>query len=622
MSDLEVLLKLKSDSSQMQGDVRTARSVYTSELGQLVTSSNAAFRQIENAAASHFGLAGRVALTFARSFTGATQAATDETKKLSQASSVFESTLVKAFSGGSREAKELGQTFERLGVSVEKGLRAPEQAFATFLKSFRAFPNEVDRAALGVEVFGGKITQLLPALEGTATQVAATAGGFGAIAGPVGIAAAAVAAITAATIGAASAIFSLTEKTATYGDEIFRAHQRTQLSTESLSALRLVSSENKVGFDQTTSAIDRYLKNVDEARLGNQKLAHQLSDLGVNVEQAARNPQEAIKQLLRAWSELGPTTDRNDAAIKLLGKSGDQLIPVLDSLQGSLDGAQKKAKDLGQLWSADEAARSHEFVVALKDLEATATGLGATIGKKVVPEIIRDIKDLSKWLESNRESWEAWGVTVRRVALGVRVEFGFVRDLLTGDFLNIGTNITNQIAISEAIANTKARPADLGNVRGGTRALTKDDSKERAKAEKEALKEAEDLAHARLNVLEVATREAERLYREESDALKREFEARRISLQSYLAQEEESARRARDAKLAELAEERNVIEQTIVKATERQKRLADIAAKEQAARAEYNKKLLDDEATAQRKEHDAFDEHRKDLLDLADARDR
>jgi hypothetical protein len=619
MSDLEVLLKLKSDSSQMQGDVKTARSVYTSELGQLVTSSNAAFRQIENAAASHFGVAGRVALAFTRSFTSATQAAQDETKKLSQASGAFESALVKAFSGGSREAKELGQTFERLGVSVEKGLRAPEQAFAAFLKAFRAIPNEVDRAALGVEVFGSKITQLLPALEGTATQSTAAAGGFAAMAGPVGIAVAAVAAITAATIGAASAIFSLTEKTATYGDEIYRAHQRTQLSTESLSALRLVSSENKVGFDQTTSAIDRYLKNVDEARLGNQKLAHELSDLGINVEQAARNPQEAIKQLLRAWSELGPTTDRNDDAIKLLGKSGDQLIPVLDSLQGSLDGAQKKAKTLGQLWSAEEAAQSHEFVVALKDLEAAASGLGATIGKKVVPDIIRDIKDLSRWLESNRERWEAWGATVRRVALGARMWFGMLGDIATGN-INLLSNAAEQLVLSEVNANTP-RHTDLSGAKGGSRALTKDDSKERAKAEREALKEAEDLAHARLNVLEIATREAERLYHEESEALKREFEARRISLQSYLAQEETAARRARDAKLAELAEERSVVEQTIVKATERQKRFADIAAKEQAARAEFNKKLLDDQATVQQKERAVFDEHRKAMLDLAAQRD-
>ncbi|MGA9994802.1 MAG: hypothetical protein WBP93_05265 [Pyrinomonadaceae bacterium] len=512
-----------------------------------------------------------------------------------------------------QQLKEAENAVERSGRGVNQLSSYTDKIIAQSQKAI----SEAKQSALGAEHSITNVTGALSAAEKEATSFGA---GIGAIAGPLGIAAGATTVLAGATISLGGALFSLTDRTSAYGDEIYRAHLRTQLTTESLSALRLVAGENKVEFNQVVSAIDRYLKNVDEARLGNKKLYTELTELGINVERAARNPQEAVSALIKAWSELAPTTDRNQAAIKLLGKAGDVLIPTLDALHGSLDQAQQKSKELGQMWSEEDAARAHEFVVSLQDLEAQALGLASTIGRQVAPEIIRDIRDLSNWLKDNRNSWEEWGNTARRVALGVRIELGFIKDILAGDVVGAGIHASVQLAASEINARASAASQNT-HTDGGARTLTRDDTKEREKAAKEALKLAQEDAHARLKVLDDANKEAERIYKEETEALKREYELRRISLRDYLAQEEEAARKNFEIKLAELAEEKSIVEQTIAKAAERKSRLADIALKERTVRAEFNKKLLDDQFEIEQKELRMESEHRASLLDIASTRD-
>jgi hypothetical protein len=505
--------------------------------------------------------------------------------------------------------------------------------------------------------------------------------------------------LAAGATAAAAALFELSKSASTAGDEIYRAHLRTQLTTESLSGLRLAAQENKVGFEQLTAGFDRYLRNVDEGALGNQKLSHQLSDLGINAAQLAGRPQAAIEALVKAWSELGPTADRNDVAIKQMGKSGDQLIPVLDALQGSLSGVTQKADDLGQLWDEKTAKQAHDLQVSIADLSNAWEGLKLAIGKETFEEVTFQIFRLTEAIKSNREEvgkagpsiiewaeilldagrrtadliggvlltallalmtplelialalqlisnllifildWTVgWFPSIHRQLMAAKDDVNQVADAFSNLFsavnkgagnLLLGTvskspfagSLEDELAFDEQ-QRQRAAADKAAQQRAGIRQLSVNDAKEREKARQEALKTAEEDAHARLKILEIATQEATRLYQEETAAQQREYDARKISLTTYLAEQEAGAQKLRDTKLAELAEERTVVEQTIVKASERNTRLAEINEKERAARSAYNQKLLADQAEVQQQERTAYDEHRKTLLDLADLHDR
>ncbi|HMF57082.1 MAG TPA: hypothetical protein VK619_12130 [Pyrinomonadaceae bacterium] len=264
-----------------------------------------------------------------------------------------------------------------------------------------------------------------------------TAAGLGLIAGPGGIAAAVIASVSTAAVGAVTSLYALAQSAANVGDEIYKAHLRTQLSTESLSALRVAARENGIAFTQVVSGIDRYLKNVDEGALGNKRLAQSLRDLGIDAQKAAQNPQAAVEQLIKAWSQLAPTADRNDAAIKLMGKSGDQLIPMLDALGGSLQSATRRAQELGESFDEKTSEAAHRLTVATNDLSAAWEGLKVALGTQAIADTTQIVEGLTKAIEDNRES-SKWLIDILKdVVQWMRILWD-ASVLLTAPFVTTG----------------------------------------------------------------------------------------------------------------------------------------------------------------------------------------
>jgi hypothetical protein len=164
-------------------------------------------------------------------------------------------------------------------------------------------------------------------------------------------------------------------------DAIEKLHLRTGIAIETLAGFDLVARKSGVSIEALATANKSLSKFVTDAQLGlkeNQKI---LAALGIT----ARNPTERLFQLADSIKAIEDPTLRQGIAVKLLGKSGDELIPIL--LQGGE--ALKKMVERGQQLSGvtDENARAAaKFNDDLADMNAEVGKLGLSIGTKLLPQ--------------------------------------------------------------------------------------------------------------------------------------------------------------------------------------------------------------------------------------------
>src|SRR5215471_4270934 len=377
---VKLLFDIAADTTSGQKGVQDLRNVFGIEMDQIGKIVNTTFSQIESKAAYSYGYLGLGARGAARGILDAFQE------------------IAKGASPATSGVDEIGKALDKL--SGKSGLTTDQMRIVG--RAFGALEDDSTNARLALQLFGDQGLKIIAQLEALGEKLLATdaaagaaaegAAGFtaslGALAGVAGVAVVAIGALVIAIVEIEKELFDATAAAAKYGDEIYRASLRTKLSTETLSGLKLATAENSASFDLLVRGLDRYLKNVEDAASGNKMLAREFADLGIDVQKSAQNPVEAIKQLTEAVAGLGGKAAENATLIHLMGRSGDELIPLFRQLAGNIDETTGKAKELGVMLSEDDARALHLFNVAVADLHAQMTGISLAIAKEMGPAFI------------------------------------------------------------------------------------------------------------------------------------------------------------------------------------------------------------------------------------------
>lgn len=393
---------ISADAANAKKEVNDLKAALANNFGDISKVSEGALRGLNNQVAQlarQVPLVGQPLAGVTRQLLNLTSAK-KEVDDLSGAFKRFQTVLGQVAAGGNKPA--LGE-LKNLGIDVDAALRSPQQAFQTFITGLKGMETQAGQTATAVNVLGANVgAQLLPQLTATGGAAQGASAGLASMLGPIGLAVAAAAVLTVGLAGLALEGARLAQNSAKFGDEIYRAGLRTKLTAEELSALRLAAAENTASFDTVVNGLSRYLRNLDEAALGNKKLREEFKSLGIDVDTAVKTPQAAINEFIAAFERLGPTAEENQTAIRLLGKSGDQLIPTLKSLGGNVTDAVGRAREFNAVVGDDAARASHSLVVQLVDVQAQVEGLKRDIGAGFQPVVRDALDEFSKLLRDNK----------------------------------------------------------------------------------------------------------------------------------------------------------------------------------------------------------------------------
>ena len=220
-------------------------------------------------------------------------------------------------------------------------------------------------------------------------------------------------------------IFELGKSSAEYGDLIERASKKTGIATDALQGLKFAAEQSDVSFDQLQTGLAKLSRTMAEAQQGNKQVAAAFQSVGVN---AANLKNMRVEEVLAKISDKFSTTEDGAAktalSMQLFGRSGAELIPLLDQGSQNLDAMSEKAKGLGLV--LDEAAlkKSAEFNEELKEVGAQTRMAGVALGTALMPAIKQVTDALSGALKPGGmlyDTFKLLGEGLSALVLGLRL---------------------------------------------------------------------------------------------------------------------------------------------------------------------------------------------------------
>jgi hypothetical protein len=217
---------------------------------------------------------------------------------------------------------------------------------------------------------------------------AGAAVGVGALAIALGAVLVAVLAIVGA-VGILGFMFNLAKGAADAGSEIHDLSQELGLSAEIVSTLQVATRTTSTTFEEAARGVSKFNKLIGEAADGSKEAAKDLVRLGVEPQAALKDSEAALAAVFKRIHELPTPYEKARAAQIAFGKSGANMVPVIDAVGGSLEKAKEKAREFGKLLTDQAAKEADEFGDLIDELGLRVEGLGESIGRALIPELLK-----------------------------------------------------------------------------------------------------------------------------------------------------------------------------------------------------------------------------------------
>lgn len=194
--------------------------------------------------------------------------------------------------------------------------------------------------------------------------------------------------ITAAVTGAAAGLAAIVKVTANTGDELAKTAQKVGMSTKALSELKWQASLSNVSFEGLSTGARMLARTMNDAAIGGKASKDAYAALGVefqNTDGMLRSTNEVMADIADRFAVMPDGAEKTATAMLLLGRSGADMIPMLNGGSAAMKAAADEADRLGITWSTAEGKRAEHFNDTLNRLWTSFKGLGTTIGKAVMP---------------------------------------------------------------------------------------------------------------------------------------------------------------------------------------------------------------------------------------------
>lgn len=175
----------------------------------------------------------------------------------------------------------------------------------------------------------------------------------------------AVVALGAITAAAAAAfegykkLIDLTTEAASHADEIITLSQITGFDTDAIQEFQYASELIDVSFDTIQSSITKLKNNMQSARDGSDTMIEAFERLGVSVTNAdgsLRDSKEVFYEVIDALGNVGNETERDTLAMDILGKSAQDLNPLIKQGSSALKGYADEAHEVNAVLNEESIA--------------------------------------------------------------------------------------------------------------------------------------------------------------------------------------------------------------------------------------------------------------------------
>lgn len=186
-------------------------------------------------------------------------------------------------------------------------------------------------------------------------------------------------------------------------DNLGKMAQKVGVSVESLSALEYAGKLSDVSLEQLGTGLKKLSVNLNEvATNADGDAAAAFKAIGVSVKDAAgnlRSADDVFADVAEAFAGMKDGAGKTALAVQIFGKSGADLIPMLNAGADGLAKMRREAEALGIVISTDMAKSSEEFNDNLTRIGESAKGFGITIANELLPTLASLSEAMAKILK-------------------------------------------------------------------------------------------------------------------------------------------------------------------------------------------------------------------------------
>lgn len=286
-------------------------------------------------------------------------------------------------------------------------------------------------------------------------------------------------------VGAArAALEAMIASTAAYGNAAQKSAQRIGVNVEAFQEIVEAADDVQVSAGSVEAGLRFLGRNAYEASKGSKEAAGAFRTLGVSVRDSngkLRGTDALLMDLADKFAVMPDGPEKTALAMKVLGRGGTEMIPLLNKGSAAIADMRQQARDLGLVLDKDGVASAVAYTEALDGFGDALTGIKRTIGVAFLPQSTALLKSMGEWIAANRKLIasrvgafvEGFGAAMKRLRQVldpfIRL-FGFI---LSQSLLWKGVLVAiSIIALGQFGAAMTGATAALATMLSGVKALT------------------------------------------------------------------------------------------------------------------------------------------------------
>lgn len=326
------------------------------------------------------------------------------------------------------------------------------------------------------------------------------------------------AALKVGVTAAIGGLTALTKNAIDNADEMGKLAQKAGITVEAFSGLAYAAKLSDVSNEQLKTGLKGLNESLVDSQDANSKAAKAFKYLSIetkNADGTLRKADDVFKEIADKFAKMPNGASKTALAMDLMKKSGNDLIPMLNSGAEGLEEMRIEAEKLGLVISKEQADQAEQFNDSITRMGNAASGVGLAIATELLPtlnQLSKEIIDTIKNGEGFKSFASGIGIvfrnvikivataiqTFRALGMGLGAIFAAVAAAASGDFkgaVNILRMYKNDVNQMDAdLVSFKKRIDDSADAQSESNEVTKQAStvtKEYTRETDKSIKETE-----------------------------------------------------------------------------------------------------------------------------------
>ena len=207
------------------------------------------------------------------------------------------------------------------------------------------------------------------------------------------------------------AVVDLANATSDYGDKVDKQSQVLGLSRKAYQEWDYILGQNGASIDSLGVSMKTLNSLVLDAAAGGKESKNAFAQLGLGIHEIEQlEPEKQFESVVRAFQKMPAGAKKSALAVKIFGRNGMELLPLLNQSSTSIDELRARAEELGIIMSDDAVDASVAYNDAMDDLNRTFNGLKYSVGAKLLPAFTTAVQKVTGFAGKISKAFQENGI--------------------------------------------------------------------------------------------------------------------------------------------------------------------------------------------------------------------